>query len=137
MRYYFTLIMLLSLGYTAMAQEGPKLSIGEKGNQYPVTGKGISERMTTAVFRGDPKLYVNGGKNEYIISHYEVSVAVNSSNLAGPYTVNDDNAQEVFDKLYRYFEMGAKVYYDKILLACRDCIPPKQVAAPGIAVVLE
>jgi len=137
MRYCITIIMLLTFCYVGRAQDGPKLSIGEKGNQFPITNQPVSERVTTAVFRSDPKLYVNGGKNDYMIAQYDVSVVVNENNIAGPFTVEDNNSQEVFDKLYRHFEMGAKIFYDKILLVCKDCIPPKQVAAPGIAVVLE
>ncbi len=139
MRYFIAFFVVLTLSYTSPAQDGPKLSIGEKGNQYPVTGQAISERMTTAVFRSDPKLYVNteSGNNSYIIAQYDIAVQVDDKNIIGPFTIKENNAQDILDKMYRHFETGAKVFYDKIILACRDCVPPKPVAVPGIAVELE
>lgn len=138
MRYYITFVMLLVLSYTASAQGNALLSIGEKGNKYAVT-QPVKERMSPSVMRENAKLYVSAGPgndNTYMIVQYDISV-LSDGKIIGPFTVKHNDEQKVFDKLHTWFETGAKVFYDKIMLICRECTPPEPINARPIMVTLE
>ena len=135
---YITLLLIALLPYTSFGQEGIKIFIGEKGDKYDATQR-LQRHIGYSVMREDPKLYASsedGDSKAIIVAQYDVSVIVNGD-MIGPFTVKDDNAQQVFDKLHTYFEPGAKVYYEKIMLVCRDCSPPKPINSPGIEITLE
>lgn len=138
MRYYITIIMILVLGYTANAQGNALLSIGEKGNKYAVT-QPVKERMSPSVMRENAKLYASaapGNDNTYMIVQYDISV-LSDGKIIGPFTVKHNDEQKVFDKLHTWFETGAKVFYDKIVLICKECTPPEPINARPIMVTLE
>lgn len=136
MRFYISFIALMVAGYMAQAQA--KISIGERGYKYD-PAESINETMTVDALKGDTKLHVSaeGTSNSYIIAQYDISVLSENGNLIGPFTIKDKEEQKVFDNLYSYFVTGAKVYYDKIVLACRDCMPPKPINARGAVVTLR
>ena len=137
MRYILSILIAL-LPVASFAQEGIKIFIGEKGDKYDATQR-VQRHIAYDVMRADPKLYAsteNGDSKAIIVAQYDVSVIVNGD-MIGPFTVKDDNVQQVFDKLHSYFEPGAKVYYEKIMLVCRDCSPPKPINSPGIEITLE
>lgn len=134
MRYYILLLILLATGTISFAQSNFTISIGEKGLQYELTKQPITERISAFVVKGDPKLVLNAKDDNYSIVQYDVSI-LKDNKVIGPFTVGENNAQEVFDKLYSHFEPGAKVFYEKIMLVCRN--PPNRMAHPGIVVELQ
>lgn len=131
------IILALTFPFSLFAQGETKIFVGEKGTQRLASAHAVTEKIAIATFRDDPALHVSNDKNSYIIAQYEISVKPPNKDLMGPFLVKDNNNQQVFDKLYPYFEPGSRIFYEKIILVCRDCTPPTQIASPGIAVLLE
>ena len=141
MSYCITIIILLALSFTTYAQSDARISIGERGTKHAIA-QPISEKISASIMRENGKLYVSAegaGDNKYIVAQYEISVLPKGGggDIIGPFLVKDDNAQKVFDQLHTWFETGAKVFYEKIMLICRECTPPEPINARGIAVTLE
>lgn len=143
MRYYITFFMLLAFGFTAGAQGEARISIGKRGSQYSAMQL-IKEKMSASLLREDPKLYVteagiadNTDGATYIIPNYEITVEGTAGDINGPFVVRDGNEQEVFDKMHTHLQPGAKVTYNKVVIVCRICLPPRQINAPGVMVTLE
>lgn len=134
MRCYILLLILLATATTSFAQSNFTISIGEKGRQYELTKQPITERLSAFVVKGDPKLVLTAKDDNYKIAQYDVSI-LKDNKVIGPFTVGENNAQDVFDKLYSHFEPGAKVFYEKIMLVSRN--PPNRMAHPGIVVELQ
>lgn len=135
MRYFVLLfVTLFGLNYCC-AQSDVKIAVGERGQQYEVTQRAIKTTISASVIKDDPKLHLICKDDSYIIAQYDISVQSGDKDIIGPFTIKDKDEQKQFDKLYPYFTTGAKVYYEKIVLVCKN--PPKTIAHPGIVVELQ
>lgn len=128
------LIVLLAVTY-CQAQSDVKIAVGERGQQYELTQQPIKVIISASVIKDDPKLHLTCKDDSYIIGQYDVSVLSENGSIIGPFTIKDKDEQKQFDKLYPYFTSGGKVYYDKLMLVCKN--PPKTIAHPGVVVELQ
>ena len=127
-------IVLFAVTY-CRAQSDVKIAVGERGQQYEVTQQAIMTTISASVIKDDPKLHLKSKDDNYMIAQYDISVLSEDGSIIGPFTIKDKDEQKQFDKLYPYFTSGGKVYYDKLMLVCKN--PPKTIAHPGVVVELQ
>ena len=128
------LATLVNLNYCC-AQSDVKIAVGERGQQHEVTQRAITTTISASVIKDDPKLHLICKDDSYIIAQYDISVQSGDKDIIGPFTIKDKDEQKQFDKLYPHFISGAKIYYEKIVLVCKN--PPKTIAHPVISVELQ
>lgn len=132
----FSLIMLQA--FTSTAQEGLTIKVGERGQEYPAVQNPITLTMKAYDMKDDPVLHAHATSYTYDIASYEMAVRPQGEGVAGVYKIDPQGDDEQYDDMQKYMEAGTKVYYDKIIILCKDCPGgPRQMAQPSIVVTLE